>query len=111
MADADAFSPLANGAIEHFRSRAVGELGQEVVLDGPEAVPADFIGQLHLRQDLLVSLELFALVPGFGHLDLVEQVKLHKASLPVIEDDTHMSKASPCHPAAIYRYRQSGHKG
>ena len=77
MAEADAPRPLGGGAEEDLRRRAVRVLLQEVVLDHPRVVVAEPIGQLDLRQRVLVELVLAPLTPGPRQLLLVEDAELH----------------------------------
>ena len=79
--DADALGALGDSAVEDFGGRAVGELPQEVVLDRPEVVEADLVGQVHLGQHLLVAFRLDAGVVGFGNLDFIHQAEFHTSFL------------------------------
>ena len=58
----------------------VGVLLQEVVLDLPDHVEAETVGQLHLLQGVVDEPELAALVPGARELVFVEEAELHEAA-------------------------------
>ena len=66
-----------DGGEEHLGRRGVRELGQEVVLDLPDGVEAEPVGELDLLERLLVAAVLAALVVRLRHLQLVEEVELH----------------------------------
>ena len=55
MRDTDILGALADGAVEHFRRRAVGVLFEEVMFDFPDIVDADVVGEFDLRQCLPVG--------------------------------------------------------
>ena len=57
---------------EDLRRGAVGELLQEVVLDGPDRVEAEAVGELDLLERLVHAAVLAARVVGLRHLELVE---------------------------------------
>ena len=79
VADADALRALRDRGEEHLGRRGVRELGQEVVLDLPHGVEAEPVGELDLLERLLVAAVLAALVVRLRHLQLVEEVELHRA--------------------------------
>ena len=53
------------------------ELGEEVVLDRPDGVEAEAVGELDLLERFLVAAPLAALVVRLGDLQLVEEIELH----------------------------------
>ena len=78
VAEADALGALRRGRQEHLGRARVRVLLEEVVLDLPDVVEADAIGQLHLvervhEQQPLVG----ALLPRPRHLVLVEDPEAH----------------------------------
>jgi hypothetical protein len=77
MADADGAGPLRDRAIEHLRRRTVGEFRQEVMLYRPKILEPHFLGQHHLRNDLLIGVLDDARIVRLRNLDLVHQPKLH----------------------------------
>ena len=90
-AQADVLGDLAQGAEHDVGCRAVGAALTEVVLDQPDRVEAELVGQLDLLEGLVVGLLLgLALVlrelagPGAGNVDLVEQVQLQGVGPPFV---------------------------
>ena len=73
----DALRALRDGGEEDLGRRGVRELGQEVVLDLPDGVVAELVGELDLLERLVVAAVLAALVVRLRHLELVEEVELH----------------------------------
>src|SRR5262245_39918942 len=80
VSDTEVLRPRRDRAVEHLRVRAVRELLEEVVLDGPEAMPAELVGEHRLLERVLVCAPLAALVPWAGDGNLVEQGELHSTS-------------------------------
>ena len=77
--DADVLGALREGAEHYLGAGGAGEAVEEVVLDEPEVIEADFVRQLALFQRLLVQhvpINLF--VPRTLHL--VQKSKLHEPS-------------------------------
>jgi len=77
-ADPDSFCDLAQGAEDDLGARRAGEPGQEVVLDEPEGVEADLVGQRALLERLLVQAVPVNAGTFEGALHLVEKAKLHR---------------------------------
>src|SRR5215813_2374572 len=48
-----------------------------MVLDRPEVLEADLVGQLDLGHDLFVALLLDAIVVGFGYLNFIHEPEFH----------------------------------
>ena len=82
VAEPDVLGPRGDGAVEDLGVRAVRVLLQEVVLDGPEGVPAVLVAGDGLLQRVLVGDELAVLLPRTGDGDLVEQRELHCMASP-----------------------------
>ena len=78
VAEADLLCALAGGGEERLGRRAVGVFLEEVVLHHPGVVVAEPVGQLHLRQRVLIELELAVLLPRPRQLQLVEDAELHR---------------------------------
>jgi hypothetical protein len=68
---------LAGGGENGFRRGRVRIFIEEVVLDDPGMVVADLVGELHLRERILVEPELVAGHPGPRQLQLIEDAELH----------------------------------
>ena len=68
---------LADGGQGDVGGAGVGPFGPEVMLDEPDAGHADFLGVGDFFQHFVITLGLALVGPGFGHLNLVEQTKLH----------------------------------
>ena len=77
-ADPDPFGDLAQRAEDDLGARRAGEAGQEVVLDEPEGVKADLVGQRALFERLLVQAVPVDAGAFEGALHLVEKAKLHR---------------------------------
>jgi hypothetical protein len=82
----DLLGDLGQGADQDLGGRAVRAPLPEVVLDVPGRVEAEPVGKADLLQRLavrpLLGLALtprVAASPGFGHIDLVQQVQLHRS--------------------------------
>ena len=58
VAEADVLGPLAGGAKKHLRRRAMGVFFEEMVLYHPSVVVAAPIGDLELRQCIVIELAL-----------------------------------------------------
>ena len=82
VAEPDALGTRRDGAVEHLGVRAVRVLLQEVVLDGPEGVPAEAVAGDGLLKCVLVGDELAVGLPWSGHGDLIEQRELHGVGSP-----------------------------
>src|SRR2546425_108896 len=63
-------------AVEHLRRGAVRELGEEVVLDGPEVREPDLLAEHGLIDHAVIGIALAPLVPRGGDRDLVEEAEL-----------------------------------
>ena len=79
--------------------RRVGVLLQEVVLDLPGVVVAEPVGQLHLRERVLIELAFVVRPPWARKLQLVEDAELHVACPDLLAsippDEAWGVKASP----------------
>ena len=69
------------GGEEHFRRRGVGVLLEEVVLDLPDVVDAETVGQLDLRQRILEQAVLGARRPRARQLVFVQKSEAHGSLL------------------------------
>src|ERR1700722_5421413 len=58
-----------------------------MVLHLPGIVVVEFVGELHLRQSVLVKLPFIVLRPGSRQLQLIKNAELHDAS-PLVSTDT-----------------------
>ena len=80
--EADALGARRGGGQEDLRRRGVRVLLEEVVLDLPDVVEADPVGQLHLGERVLEERVLGALaVPGAGILVLIKDSETHGSSV------------------------------
>ena len=70
---------------------------EEVVLDLPDVLEAELVGELDLLEDLLEELLLVSVVPRPREVVLVEESEFHVASLLIISSTTShaFSKLSP----------------
>jgi hypothetical protein len=81
MAEPDPLRALTGRCQEDLRSTRMRVLFQEVVLDCPDIVKAQVIGQLDLLECFLQELFLGPFVPRTGYLMLIEQTESHGTSL------------------------------
>ena len=88
-AQADVLGDLGQSTVHDLGCRAVGAALAEVVLDQPDGVEAELVGQLDLLEGLGVGLLLRPPLvlgeltgPGAGDVDLVEQVQLQGLQPP-----------------------------
>ena len=79
VSEADAAGALAGGGEEDLRGARVRVLLQEVVLDLPDVVDPEPVGQLHLLESVGQQPALVGLARGAGELVLVEEAKPHAA--------------------------------
>src|SRR5277367_2025839 len=77
VGDADVFGALADGTVKDFGRGAVGVFLEEVMLDFPDIVHADAVGEFNLRERLPVNVVLALLVPWARGFHLVKQAELH----------------------------------
>ena len=77
VADADALGLHRAGGEEEVGRGAVRVLLEEVVLDRPDVVEAQFVGEAHLLQRVLVGLSFRVARPGAGDRELHEQAEFH----------------------------------
>src|SRR5262249_57908587 len=68
--------------VQDLRVRAVRELLEEVVLDGPQAVEAGLLAEHRLLDDVLVRFVLAVAAPRPRDRDLVEQCQLQGLPFP-----------------------------
>ena len=76
--EADSRGALTGGGEEDLGGRGVAVLLEEVVLDLPDVVEAEAVGQLDLLEGVLEQAVLVAVLPGPGDLVLVEDAELHR---------------------------------
>src|SRR3989442_795135 len=76
VADADRLRARRDRAVEHLGRGAVRELGEEVVLDGPEVREPDPLAEHGLVDHPMVRVALAPLVPRGGDRDLVEEAEV-----------------------------------
>ena len=79
VAEADPARALAGGGEEDLGGARVRVLLQEVVLDLPDVVEPEPVGQLHLLERVGQQLGLVGLALGAGELVLVEEAEPHAA--------------------------------
>src|SRR5215471_15096585 len=77
VAEADVLGPLAGGAEKHLRRRAMRVFFEEMVLYNPSVVVAASIGELELRQRIMIELALSLGLPRPRQLQLVEDAEFH----------------------------------
>src|SRR5262249_60601192 len=77
-ADPDPPGHLAQRAQQHLRTRRAREAREEVVLDEPQVVEAEPVGQHALLEGLLVELVPVDIGAFEGSLRLVEQAESHR---------------------------------
>ena len=77
VADADLLGLHGGGGEEELGRGAVGVFLEEVVLDGPDGVEADFVGDADLFEAAVVDLVLDVVLPGAGDGDFVEDAEAH----------------------------------
>ena len=81
VAEPDALGALAGGTQEHFRRGGVRILLEEVMLDLPSVVVAEFVGQFDLRQRILQELVFAPRAPRPRQLVFVEDAEFHDCDL------------------------------
>src|SRR5439155_11330665 len=74
--DADRLGTRGDRAVQHLGRGAVRELGEEVVLDGPEVREPDLLAQHGLVDHPMVRVALAPRVPRGGDRDLVEEAEV-----------------------------------
>src|SRR3984885_2521554 len=84
VAKPDVLGPLRRRTEEHFGSRRVRVLFEEMMLDLPGVVVAKPVGQLHLVERILVELAFIVRPPGARQLQLVEDAEFHGTSLDLL---------------------------
>jgi len=77
VAEPHPLRPLRQGTQEDLGGAGVAVLLEEVVLDEPEAVDPDPVGELGLLERLVEHPLLVAVLPGPRHLVLVEDPEAH----------------------------------
>ena len=82
MAEAHVLGALTACGQEHFGRRRMAVFLEEVVLDFPDVLDAERVGQLDLVERVLDQLVLGAVVPGPADLVLVEDAELHVSRPP-----------------------------
>jgi hypothetical protein len=85
VADLDALSQHRTGGQEQLGRRAVGIFLEEMVLDRPDMLEAQFVGELHLLEAVVVDGALGLARPRTRHRNLIEQAELH---VSVSSDET-----------------------
>src|SRR5580700_11956420 len=78
VAEANTFGALRAGGEKYLRSRRVRVLLEEMVLDLPDVVDAEPVGELDLVERLLVEPQLRILGPRLRQLMLVEKSEFHR---------------------------------
>jgi hypothetical protein len=89
VAEADPFGPLRAGSEKHPGRRGMRILLEKMMLDFPDVVDAQPIGQFDLVERLLVKPQLGLFAPGLRQLMLVEQSEFHRPGL--LEEDAAVS--------------------
>ena len=82
VADPHAPGDRGDVPVDDFGRRAQARVLDEVVLDRPEAVPSELVGQAGLLDGLLQEQVLLPVEPGLGRGNLVEESELHAPLLP-----------------------------
>ena len=82
VAEPDALGALRTGGEEHLRRGGVRIFLEEMVLDLPDVVDAELVGELDLLERFLVQPTLGALAPRLRQLVFVEQAEFHRSFLP-----------------------------
>jgi hypothetical protein len=90
VAEPDISCPLARRSKKHLRLWRVGVFFEKMVLDVPGVVVTEAVGQLDLRQGVLVELPFIVRPPGTRQLQLVEDAELH----PFLRNDYRQAHAS-----------------
>src|SRR5215813_14817569 len=81
MSDTNILSALGDRAIEHFRGWAVRVFFEKVMLDLPDIVHTDTIGEFDLRQCLPIGVVLAECVPGARGFHFIQETKFHMTLL------------------------------
>ena len=79
VAEADALGALARRGEEHLGRRAMGIFLEEMMLDRPDIVVAELVGELDLGQRILQQRIFAGLAPRARQLMLVEDAEFHPA--------------------------------
>jgi hypothetical protein len=82
VGDPDIPGPLTDRAVEDFGRGAVRVFFEEVMLDFPNVIHPDVIGQFDLREGFPVGVVFAERVPRPRRLHLVQQAELHKTVPP-----------------------------
>jgi len=83
VTETNPFGALRAGGEEHLGRRGVRILLEEVVLDLPDVVDPQAIGELDLVERLLIKTQLGILAPRLRQLVLVKQSEFHRPVSPV----------------------------
>ena len=78
VAEPDLFGALRAGGEKHFRGRGVRILFKEMVLDLPDVIDAEPVGELDLIERVLIKPQLGILIPRLRQLVFVEQPEFHR---------------------------------
>ena len=78
VAEPDLFGALRAGGEEHLRRRGMRVLLEEMVLDLPDVIDAEPVGELDLIERVLIKAQLGILIPRLRQLVLVEQSEFHR---------------------------------
>jgi hypothetical protein len=109
VAEADAFGALRAGGEEHLRRRGVRVFLKEMMLDLPDVVDPEPIGELDLDERLLIKTQLGFLAPGLRQLVLVKKSEFHRQPPGGGEAWFRRSSAGPPQrPRRACRARQDG---
>src|SRR3954471_16115913 len=105
VAEPDALGPLRRRSQEHLRRARVRVLLEEVVLDLPDVVEADPVGELDLLESVAQQLLVGAVLPRPRHLVLVEDPEAHRALRTLPADPLPAAHALEAQPGEVHYAR------
>src|SRR5262245_60084638 len=79
VADLDALGPRRHRPVQHLGRRAVRELAEEMMLDGPEVGEPDFVAAYRLGEHRMIGVALRSRAPWSRNGDLIEQAKFERS--------------------------------
>ncbi len=99
VSEPDILRPLRARREKYFRRRGMRIFLEEVMLDFPGVVDAEFVGELDLIERILEQLQLIALFPGTRQLMLIEDAELHGVLL--VNSCSSVRPSAPASGAAV----------
>ena len=109
VAEPDPLGALRAGGEEDLGRRRVRILFEEMVLDLPDIVDAEPVGELDLIERLLIEPQLRILGPGLRQLMLVEKSEFHRGA-PLLRPYPHPPRCAR-HPLPAPRERGTSPQG